>query len=162
MSDGVFDFDVQGFEGQISDLVRDLDSMLTDVDSGAVAAAEESAEIIRQEQLRLLSAAPFKNKRADLAGLIRIAKSSSSKYYSLKIGYDSTAINAHPEVLVIEFGRPGKSARRMKKTDSLGRKKGDFPPQTPHIITGFLLSRDRAAENFLNRLEEIARRRMGG
>lgn len=86
-------------------------------------------------------------------------KSSSKKYYKLKIGYDSEAIKQHPELLVIEFGRPGKSARRMKPTDSLGRKKGDFPPQTPHIIAGFIIAKDEAAGHFRDRMAEIARQK---
>ena len=96
--------------------------------------------------------------KADLIGLIRVRKDSSRKYYRLKIGYDSDAIQQHPELLVIEFGRPGKSARRSKLTDSLGRKKGDFPPMTPHIIPGFYLAKEEAAEHFRQRLLEAARR----
>lgn len=156
------DIDSNGFETQITALVNDLDLMADEVVAGAAAAAEESAKIIQREQKRLLSAASFANPTADLASLIKIAKSTSKKYYHFRVGYDSAAIKQHPEVLVIEFGRPGKSARRMKKTDSLGRKKGDFPPQTPHIYPGFLVSREEAANHFLTRLAEIAERRMQG
>lgn len=89
-----------------------------------------------------------------------------------EIGYDSAAIKAHPEVLVIEYGRPGKSARRMspvqknfkmtrgrKKVKVSGRRKGKFPPQTPHIKPGFILAKDKAAGHFRDRLLEIARRK---
>ena len=159
MAEDIFDLGLERFQQQINLLVRDLDQMSRAVESGAVAAAEESAEMIAAEQKRLLAAASFRNKTADLAALITVKQSRSKKYYRLNIGYDSAAIKAHPEVLVIEYGRPGKSARRMKSTDKLGRKKGDFPPQTPHIKPGFILAKDKAAGHFRDSLLEIARRK---
>lgn len=159
MSNDVFDLGFEGMQAQINQLVSALDRMDKSVNEGALQAAQESAEIIAREQKRLLSAANFAHPKADLQGLIKVQKSSSKKYYKLKIGYDSEAIKQHPELLVIEFGRPGKSARRMKKTDSLGRKKGDFPPQTPHIIAGFIIAKDEAAGHFRDRMAEIARQK---
>ena len=158
MADDFFGFDFQGFQGQINALAEKLDRMSEDVSAEAESAAKEAWEIIAREQRRLLSKALFKEHKADLIGLIRVRKDSSRKYYRLKIGYDSDAIQQHPELLVIEFGRPGKSARRSKLTDSLGRKKGDFPPMTPHIIPGFYLAKEEAAEHFRQRLLEAARR----
>lgn len=158
MADDFFGFDFQGFQGQINALAEKLDRMSEDVSAEAESAAKEAAEIIAREQRRLLSKALFREHKADLIGLIRVRKDSSRKYYRLKIGYDSDAIQQHPELLVIEFGRPGKSARRSKLTDSLGRKKGDFPPMTPHIIPGFYLAKEEAAEHFRQRLLEAARR----
>lgn len=172
MAEDIFDLGLERFQQQINLLVRDLDQMSRAVESGAVAAAEESAEMIAAEQKRLLSAASFRNKTADLAALITVKRSGSKKYYRLNIGYDSAAIKAHPEVLVIEYGRPGKSARRMspvqkdfkmtrgrKKVKVSGRRKGKFPPQTPHIKPGFILAKDKAAGHFRDRLLEIARRK---
>ena len=158
MADDFFGFDFQGFQGQINALAEKLDRMSEDVSAEAESAAKEAAEIIAREQRRLLSKALFRERKADLIGLIRVRKDSSRKYYRLKIGYDSDAIQQHPELLVIEFGRPGKSARRSKLTDSLGRKKGYFPPMTPHIIPGFYLAKEEAAEHFRQRLLEAARR----
>lgn len=158
MADDFFGFDFQGFQGQINALAEKLDRMSEDVSAEAESAAKEAAEIIAREQRRLLSKALFREHKADLIGLIRVRKDSSRKYYRLKIGYDSDTIRQHPELLVIEFGRPGKSARRSKLTDSLGRKKGDFPPMTPHIIPGFYLAKEEAAEHFRQRLLEAARR----
>lgn len=159
MSDDMFDLGLEQFQQQINILVRDLDQMSEAVESGAVEAANEAAEIIADEQRRLLLQAHFRDKKTDLAALIKIKKSNSKRYYRLNIGYDTETIRAHPEVLVIEYGRPGKSARRMKPTDKLGRKKGDFPPQTPHIKPGFILAKDKAAEHFRDRLLEIAQRK---
>ena len=159
MADDFFNFGIDQFQQQINMLVRDLDKMSEAVETGAVEAANEAAEMIASEQKRLLSSARFQHGNADLAGLIKVKRSSSKKYYRLNIGYDSETIKEHPEVLVIEYGRPGKSARRMKSTDSLGRKKGDFPPQTPHIKPGFILAKDKAAEHFREKLLEIAKQK---
>lgn len=160
MADDMFDLGLEQFQQQINILVRDLDQMSEAVEAGAVEAANEAAEMIAAEQRRLLSAAYFKRRTStNLPSLIKVKKSSSMKYYRLNIGYDSETIKAHPEVLVIEYGRPGKSARRMKPTDKLGRKKGDFPPQTPHIKPGFILAKDKAAEHFRDSLLEIAKQK---
>nr|DAF04288.1 MAG TPA: hypothetical protein [Caudoviricetes sp.] len=160
MADDMFDLGLEQFQQQINILVRDLDQMSEAVEAGAVEAANEAAEMIAAEQKRLLSAAHFKRRTStNLPALIKVKKSSSKKYYRLNIGYDSETIKAHPEVLVIEYGRPGKSARRMKPTDKLGRKKGDFPPQTPHIKSGFILAKDKAAEHFRDSLLEIAKQK---
>lgn len=160
MADDMFNLGLEQFQQQIDLLVRDLDQMSDAVEAGAIDAANEAAEMIAAEQKRLLSAANFRNKTTDLAALIKVKQwSKSKKYYRLNIGYDSETIKTHPEVLVIEYGRPGKSARRMKSTDSLGRKKGDFPPQTPHIKPGFILAKDKAAEHFREKLLEIAKRK---
>lgn len=158
-NDDFFDFDFQGFQGQIKLLIENLDRMTDEVDAGALQAAEEAAEIIAVHQRRLLSQAAFRKSEADLVSLIRVRKMGSKRYFRLGIGYDSEAIQQHPELFVIEFGRPGKSARRMKATDSLGRKKGDFPPVTPHIVPGFYLGKQDAGEHFREKLLEIARRR---
>ena len=157
-NDDFFDFDFAGMQMQVNELISRLDKMSDDVDEGAVQAAQEAAEIIAKEQRRLLSQAVFRERKADLVSLIKVRQAQSKKYFRLAIGYDSAAIQQHPELLVIEFGRPGKSARRSKLTDSLGRKKGDFPPMTPHIIPGFYLAKEEAAEHFRQRLLEAARR----
>jgi len=159
MADEIFDLGFSGMQMELDKLILALDRMSDDVDGNALQAMEESAEIIAAEQKRLLAAAHFRKPTADLASLIRVHKAKNKRYYHLRIGYDSEAIHEHPELLVIEFGRPGKSARRSGKTDSLKRKKGDFPPVTPHIRAGLDLSKDKAAANFRDKIMEIVRRR---
>lgn len=172
MADDMFDLGLEQFQQQINILVRDLDQMNEAVEAGAVEAANEAAEMIAAEQRRLLSAANFKKRKNNLANFIKVRQSSSKKYYRLNIGYDSWTIKNFPEVLVIEYGRPGKSARRISpvqkdfemtrdgKTYKIkGRRKGDFPPQTPHIKPGFILAKDKATEHFRDRLLEIAQRK---
>lgn len=172
MADDMFDLGLEQFQQQINILVRDLDQMSEAVEAGAVDAANEAAEMIADEQRRILSAANFKRRKYNLANLIKVRQSSSKKYYQLHIGYDSLTLKAFPELLVIEYGRPGKSARRMSpvqkdfemtrdgKTYKIkGRRKGGFPSQTPHIKPGFILAKDKAAEHFRDRLLEIAKQK---
>lgn len=155
-NDELFDLDIYGMQAQIERLAAALERMDERVREGAEQAALESAQIIMREQKRMLSAAFFSKPTTNLAGLIQITRDRRSKYFKLRIGYDSEAVRQHPEVLVIEFGRPGKSARRMKPTDKLGRKKGAFPPYTPHIIAGFSFAKEDAAKHFRDRLAQIA------
>ena len=64
-----------------------------------------------------MSAAVFREHNADLASLIKVRQAQSKKYFRMASDKDSETIQQHPELLVIEFGRPGKSARRMKATE---------------------------------------------
>lgn len=161
MADADF-LNFSGMEAEIAALIRDLDRAKNAVNSAAGQAAEEAARIIADEQKRLLGKAQFKRRTTDLRGLITIKRDTKSKVYKLRIGYDTEAIRAHPEVLLIEFGRPGKSARRMKPTDSKGRKKGDFPPHVSHVRAGFFLAKDKATDHFNNRLMDIAAEKFRG
>lgn len=161
-NDGLFDLGLDGMQLQIEQLTAVLDRMDERVREEVKQVTMECAQMIMREQKRMLSAANFAAPRANLAGLIRVTRDARSKYYRLRIGYDSEAIKQHPEVLVVEFGRPGKSARRMKPTDKLGRKKGAFPPQTPHIIAGLIFAKEDVTRHFRNRLAEIARNEWNG
>lgn len=161
-NDGLFDLGLDGMQLQIEQLTAVLDRMDERVREGVEQVTMECAQMIMREQKRMLSAANFAAPKANLAGLIRVTRDARSKYYRLRIGYDSEAIKQHPEALVVEFGRPGKSARRMKPTDKLGRKKGAFPPQTPHIIAGLIFAKEDVTRHFRNRLAEIARNEWNG
>lgn len=152
-----------GFEAQISALINDLNRAKDDVDSSSEEAAYRAAEIIRREQVRLFGKASFKRDkkkhtyRYASGALIKIVREKNSRVYKLKIGYNTETLRQYPELLVIEFGRPGKSARRSKLTDSKKRKKGDFP-QNPHIRAGYFLAKDKAVDEFNERLFEIVKR----
>lgn len=161
-NDGLFDLGLDGMQLQIEQLTAVLDRMDERVRESVEQVTMECAQMIMREQKRMLSAANFAAPKANLAGLIRVTRDARSKYYRLRIGYDSEAIKQHPEALVVEFGRPGKSARRMKPTDKLGRKKGAFPPQTPHIIAGLIFAKEDVTRHFRNRLAEIARNEWNG
>ncbi len=154
-----------GFEGQISALINDLNRAKKDVDSSSADAAYRAAEIIRKEQVRIFAKASFKRDKKShqyrfvKEDLIKITRDESlrGKVYKLKIGYDSPTLKQYPELLVIEFGRPGRSARRSRLTDKLSRKKGDFP-QNPHIRPGLFLAKDKAVKEFNEKLFDIVRK----
>lgn len=168
MADDFLSF--SGLESAVSELIADLNRASGEVDAESEAAALAAAEIIAKEQRRLFAKAQFKRDKSSHTykmangGLISINRvfSAKRKVYKLAIGYDTPTLAAYPELLVIEFGRPGKSARRMKPTDKLGRKKGDFPAQVPHIRAGLFLAKDKAVKEFNERLFEIARSRFNG
>ena len=162
-NDGLFDLGLDGMQLQIEQLTAVLDRMDERVREGVEQATTECAQMIMREQKRMLSAANFAKPTTDLAGLIKITRYKSywGNTYT-RVGYDAQAVREHPEVLVVEFGRPGKSARRMKPTDKLGRKKGAFPPQTPHIIAGLIFAKEDVTRHFRNRLAEIARNEWNG
>ncbi len=162
--------DFSGFEAQITALISDLNKAVGDVNNASAGAAYNAAEIIRAEQARLLAKAVFKRDRkrhsyhyAD-GNLIKVTrdKQSAGKVFKLHIGYDTETLRQYPELLVIEFGRPGKSAKRSKPTDSRGRKKGDFPPQISHIRAGLFLAKEKAVKEFNENLYEIAKRDFTG
>ncbi len=161
--------DFSGFEAQITALISDLNKAVGDVNNASAGAAYNAAEIIRAEQARLLAKAVFKRDKNHSyhyvsGSLIKITrdKQSAGKVFKLRIGYDTETLRQYPELLVIEFGRPGKSARRMKATDSLKRKKGDFPAQISHIRAGLFLAKEKAVKEFNEGLYEIAKRDFTG
>lgn len=162
-NDGLFDLGLDGMQLQIEQLTAVLDRMDERVREGVEQATTECAQMIMREQKRMLSAANFAAPKANLAGLIKITRYKSywGNTYT-RVGYDAQAVREHPEVLVVEFGRPGKSARRMEATDRLGRKKGAFPPHTPHIIAGLIFAKEDVTRHFRNRLAEIARNEWNG
>lgn len=172
--DNLIDFD-GNFQAQISALINDLNRMVRDVDTETASAANEAAEIIAKEQRRLFSKADFERTKkghvyryAD-SGLIKIFrdKKSSGKVYKLRIGYDTETLKKYPELIVIEFGRPGKSPRHSSKemwNKKLGKnvKKGNFPPHISHIRAGFALSKEDAVKRFEEKLFDIVKRDFNG
>lgn len=154
MADGIID--ISGMEAEISKLIDDLNKTQGAVDSETAKALSESGQIIVREQRRILS-----KRYPQLAGKIKLTKTATGKIYKVTAGYDTPTLREHPELLVIEFGRPGKSARRSKKTDKLGRKKGSFP-QLTHIRAGYFVAKEAAVKHLQTRLLEIARSNFRG
>ena len=160
---GLFDLGLDGMQLQIEQLTAVLDRMDERVREEVKQVTTECAQMIMREQKRMLSAANFAAPKANLAGLIKITRYKSywGNTYT-RVGYDAQAVREHPEVLVVEFGRPAKSARPMDATDRLGRKKGAIPPHTPHIIAGLIFAKEDVTRHFRNRLAEIARNEWNG
>lgn len=157
--------------GQISDLIGDLSGMEAQLNAESEKAAEKAAWVIQSEQRRIFAKASFKRDKQShtykLAneGQISITKRNIGKYrVKMQVGFDTETLREYPELLMIEFGRPGKSPRHSKSTDTLGRKKGEFPEAATvmPIRTGFELAKEQAlkaySEDMLDKAEELFRR----
>ncbi len=168
MSGELIQFD--GFQAEISAMINDLNSAVNAVDAASAAAVEEGAQLIADEQRRLLRKADFKRDKENhtynyiSGGLIRIFRDNRSRgrVYKVRIGYDTETLKRYPELYVIEFGRPGKSARHSGKKDKRGRKKGAFPAHISHVRAGFFLKKEEAAKRVLEKLYDAAASRFGG
>lgn len=158
MSDDFISF--SGMEADISSFIAALEKAVSDIDSAAPEAAMSAAEIIRNEQVRLFAKAHFKRDRKSHAyrmvnsSLITIRQEGKGRLFKMHIGYDTPTLNAYPELLVIEFGRPGKSRRRSSPKDLRGRKKGSLP-SVSHIRAGFFLAKEKAAEKYNETLYKV-------
>ncbi len=88
-------------------------------------AAYGAAKTIQQEQQRLLC-----KQFPQFASAIKITSEESGRAilsfsirrYKFKIGYDTETLREHPELLVIEFGRPGAIGAHTKKLKTGGAK----------------------------------------
>ncbi len=158
---------------QLTQLCGDLSGMQAEINTASGNAAEAAAKTIQAEQRRVFAKANFerdkkKSRTYKNAGgdLIAIYKSNPKRGMSkFEIGYDTRTLRVYPELLVIEFGRPGKSPGRSKNTDKLGRKKGKFPEAATvmPIRTGFELAKEKAfkaySENMLDKVQRQFNRR---
>ncbi len=139
---------------QLTRLCGDLSGMQAEINTASENAAEAAAKTIQAEQRRVFAKANFerdkkKSRTYKNAGgdLIAIYKSDPKRgMCKFEIGYDTRTLRVYPELLVIEFGRPGKSPGRSKNTDKLGRKKGKFPEEAVvmPIRMGFQIAKDEA------------------
>ena len=157
--------------GQISNLIGDLSGMETQLNAESEAAAYRAAKIIQGEQRRIFAKANFKRDKKShkykfaSGSHIEITERKIGKYrVKMQVGYTAETLREYPELLLIEFGRPGKSPRYSKSTDSLGRKKGEYPEAATvmPIRTGFELAKEQAlkaySEDMLDKAEELFRR----
>ena len=158
--------------GQISDLIGDLSGMEAQLNAESEAAAYRAAKIIQGEQRRIFAKASFKRDKAShkykfaSSGNISITERKIGKYrVKMQVGFDTETLREYPELLMIEFGRPGKSPRHSKSTDKLKRKKGDFPEAATvmPIRTGFELAKEQAlkaySEDMLDKAENLWKNR---
>lgn len=167
MSNDFMSFD--GFQAEITAMMGDLSRAVTVVDETTAQAVDEAAQLIADEQRRLLGKANFKrdcqshNYNNINGGLIRIFRDNRTRgrRYRVRIGYDAETLKRYPELYVIEFGRPGSSPRYSKPKDKLGRKKGKFPAHISHIRAGFFMKKEEAAKRVLEKLYEAAVQRFG-
>lgn len=173
--------------GQIDNLIDDLNVMQREMTAESENALEKAAEVIAAEQRRIFAQANFKRGKEKHVyknvndSLIRVTKKKLGRA-KLKayIGFDTPTLKAYPELILVEFGRPGKSARHSGDTEEVEvkrkvkgklfkqktrftRKKGDFPAAATvmPIRAGFNLAKESAlaayAEDMFNRAAEIFR-----
>ncbi len=157
---------------QLTRLCGDLSGMQAEINTASGNAAETAAKVIQQEQERVFKKAHFKRTKKRHRyqnaneGLITISKRKlTSSRLRLAAGFDTPTLKAYPELVMIEFGRPGKSPGHSKNTDKLGRKKGKFPEAATvmPIRTGFELAKEKAfkaySENMLDKVQRQFNRR---
>lgn len=143
-----YGYSEQDVELDIRHMINALDVMDAEVNERVTTSFREGAEIIVQEQRRLIS-----GRSSKLPGLLKVGKSVVSKNgtYSVTIGYDTDAINEGFEGLIMEFGRPGKQS---KGVDTLGRQIGKVTP-TPHVFRAVDNKGDEAAYHVIDSVAEV-------
>lgn len=157
---------MDGLSDQITQFLIALDDMGAAVDGALQETAAECAGMIQAEQRRLLA-----TKHPDLVNFVQChTRTRGKNYVRYSIGYTSAVIKEHFELLIIEFGRPGKSSRcagemqkkpyKYKRKDgteaSVIRRKGDFPTSISHIRAGYDIAAGKAADALNNKLADIA------
>lgn len=135
-------------ELEIQEMIKALDVMDEAVNERVTTSFREGAEIILQEQRRLIGGRSKK-----LPELLKVGKSFVSKKgtYTVAIGYDSEAIKEGFEGLIMEFGRPGK---RSGGVDKKGRRIGQVSP-TPHVYRAVDNKGDAATSHVVDSVSEV-------
>ncbi len=170
---------------QIDDFIEDLNAMQREMTAESEIALDKAAAVVAAEQRRVFAQANFKRTKEKHVykganeSLIRITKKKLGRA-KLKayIGFDTPTLKKYPELILVEFGRPGKSARHSKDTEEVEvkrkvkgklfkpkthftRRKGKFPDVATvmPIRAGFNLAKESAlaayAEDMFNRAAEI-------
>jgi len=143
---------------QLQSMMKDMDMLSDGVAEKAVEALTESGKLIAAEQRRLISSRSNK-----LPGLIKVGKVKVSKKGSayVTMGYDSDAIKAAPEGVIIEFGRPGEKSKKVMTQTRNGKKvkvKIGKMESTPHIRRGFDNKQEEAAQIAVDKLNEALKK----
>lgn len=151
---------------QLTQLCGDLSGMQAEINATSENAAEAAAKVIQREQRRVFQKAHLERtkkrhryKNAN-EGLISVSKREiNPQRIRLEVGFDKFTLRSYPELLMIEFGRPGKSPGHSKDTDKLGRKKGIFPEAAVvmPIRTGFQIAKDEAFGKYDEQLTRAVR-----
>lgn len=138
---------------QIDNFIEDLNVMQREIFEENATAIGNAAETIMNEQRRIFAKANFlrskkKHQYKHVNGSLintTIKRSGRAKLKAY-IGFDTDTLREYPELILVEFGRPGISPKHSQSTDKLGRKKGDFPEAATvmPIRAGFWLARNTA------------------
>jgi len=122
-TDALFGF--SGLTEDINDMIAALNRMDAKCGVSEREAMEEAAKIVADEQRRIVAETSPK-----LAGLIKVKIVQDKTRTKAVVGYDSDDIKAHPEILVIEFGKPGlsKTTIRRRKVNGVNRRLHRYSP----------------------------------
>ncbi len=163
MSSMEFDFfTMNGLEEDIKKTMKQLNKMEKAFKSEACKkAVEEAAPILLEEEKRQLQ-------RVENYGKFKVLNPSwlKSKIYQYanghwiaQCGYPTEIIEKHPEVVIVEFGKPGHAKRAVRKhgIDKIGRKIGVVQPR-PHIRTALFSKKEEINRKILNVLLNKAER----
>ena len=138
---------------QIAALCGDLTAMERNIFEENKTAIGKAAETIMNEQRRVFAKANFlRDKKKHqykfvngslISTTVKLAGRAKLRAY---VGFNTETLRKYPELILVEFGRPGKSPKHSKHTDKLGRKKGAFSEDAVvmPIRVGFWLARDSA------------------
>lgn len=163
---------------QIMDLIGDELKAVAEVEALSPQAAEESANIIAAEQRRIFANAPFKRDKPKHqynnigAAVIHVVQGKELRHRVVfESGFTSEDIEKYPELIEIEFGRPGLTPRysggmesKVAKGHKKLRRKGVFPEyaQVMPVRAGFQTAKEKAfrhyAKRLLDKTSEIYRR----
>lgn len=162
MSDDIFG--MNDVTTQIMDLIGADLRMVAEVESESETAAREATELIANDQRRILSHAGFKRDKPKhvynhvngSAISVMSTRSSGKRVSAFDIGFSADSLRLYPELIEIEFGRPGKSPRYSGRIDKKGRKKGNFPSQVMPVRVGFQTAKGKAFEHYAKRMLDKA------
>lgn len=112
----------------------------------------EAGQIFLEEQKRLLAAAP-NPKYAKFTAWLKVWTQETKSGWRVEVGYPTEVIREHIEVLIVEFGRPGKRGRKKGGKDKRGRKIGKIDSYS-HIIASTFLKREDVMKEVKQRFYE--------
>lgn len=155
-------FSMSGLEEDIKKTLTQLNKMEKAFKSEVCKkAVEEAAPILLEEEKQQLQ-------RVANYGKFKFLNPSwiKSKLYQYanghwiaQCGYPTEIIEKHPEVVIVEFGKPGHAKRAAKKNgiDKIGRKIGVVQPR-PHIRAALFNKKDEINQKITNVLLSEAER----
>lgn len=163
MSSMDFDFfTIDGLEEDIKKTLKQLNKMEKAFKSEACKkAVEEAAPILLEEEKQQLKRVTNygKFKALNPSWLTSKTYQYANGHWIAQCGYPTEIIEKHPEVVIVEFGKPGHGKKAIKKhgKDKIGRKIGVVQPR-PHIRTALFSKKDEINKKILNVLLDEAER----
>lgn len=155
-------FSMNGLEEDIKKTLTQLNKMEKAFKSEVCKkAVEEAAPILLEEEKRQLQSVTNygKFKKLNPSWLKSKIYQYANGHWIAQCGYPTEIIEKHPEVVIVEFGKPGHAKRVAKKhgIDKIGRKIGVVQPR-PHIRAALFNKKDEINQKITNVLLSEAER----